>query len=85
VNHYASPDFWASYQALPSSVQHLADKAFAQLKADSKHPSLHFKKIRRFWSARVGQHYRAIGVEVPNGVLWLWIGSHSEYDRLVAS
>lgn len=35
------------------------------------------------WSVRVGGHYRAIGVSVDDGVLWIWIGSHAEYDRLV--
>jgi hypothetical protein len=31
------------------------------------------------WQVLVGSH-RAIGVEVPDGVLWFWIGTHSEYD-----
>ena len=71
------------YNALPVSVRGLADRAFALLKRDPRHPSLHFKKVGRFWSARVGLHYRAIGVEVLDGVLWFWIGAHSEYDSLV--
>src|ERR1039457_6348058 len=33
------------------------------------------------WQVLVGSH-RAIGVEVPDGVLWFWIGTHSEYDSL---
>ncbi len=54
------------------------------LKADPKHPSLHFKKVGHFWSARVGLRYRSVGVELPDGVLWFWIGSHAEYDALVS-
>jgi hypothetical protein len=83
VIHYAAPDFWACYRALPTEIQSLADRAFGQLKADPHHPSLHFKKAGAFWSSRVGLHYRALAVEVPNGVLWFWIGTHAEYDRLV--
>jgi hypothetical protein len=83
VNHHASPDFWVCYRALPVSVQRLADKAFDLLKADPRHPSLHFKKVGRFWSARVGLHHRAAGVETSDGVLWFWIGSHAEYDHIV--
>jgi len=64
-------------------VQSLADKAFALLKQDPRHPSLHFKKAGKFWSARVGIQYRVLGVTVPDGVLWFWIGSHADYDRLV--
>jgi hypothetical protein len=64
-------------------VQTLADRAFALLKADPRHPSLHIKKVGRFWSARVGLHHRAIGVEAPDAVLWFWIGTHADYDNLV--
>jgi len=44
---------------------------------------LHFKKVGRFWSARVGLHYRALAVEADDILVWFWIGSHSEYDRLI--
>jgi hypothetical protein len=44
---------------------------------------LHFKKIGRFWSVRLGLFYRALGVNIPEGVLWFWIGSHADYDNLV--
>jgi len=42
---------------------------------------LHFKRVKRFHSVRVGAHFRALGVDAPDGVLWFWIGSHAEYDR----
>jgi len=84
VNHHASPDFWAYYRALPASVQELADKSFGLLKADPSHPSPHFKKVGRYWSARVGLHHRAVAVQAPDGLVWFWIGAHAEYDRLVS-
>ena len=82
MRHHAAPDFWARYRELPSKVQRLAE-AFELLKADPHHPSLHFKKVHPFWSARVGIHYRALAVEVPDGVLWFWIGTHAEYDSVL--
>lgn len=81
--HKATPDFWACYRSLPISIQSLVDKSFALLKTDAQHPSLHFKRVGRFWSARVGIYHRAVGVSLPDGVLWFWIGSHAEYDKLV--
>ncbi len=81
--HHASAEFWARYEALPTNVRALADKNFALLKQDERHPSLQFKTIGRFRSVRVGLHYRALAVQVPDGCLWFWIGSHAEYDRLV--
>lgn len=81
--HFASPSFWLAYESLPVSVQRLADRNYEIIKKDPKHPSLHFKKIGRYWSVRVGIHYRALVVEVEDGVLWFWVGSHSEYDKLI--
>ena len=65
-------------------VRELADKQFALLKANPQHPSLRLKRVKRFHSVRVGVHYRALAVDVADGLLWFWIGSHAEYDRLVA-
>ncbi len=83
VKHFASPQFWRHYRQLPLEVRKLADKNFKLLKADPKHPSLHFKKIDRLWSVRVGAHYRAPALDRSEGVVWFWIGSHAEYDKLL--
>jgi hypothetical protein len=80
--HYAGPSFWRAYHQLPEQVRALADKQFQLLTANPQHPSLHFKQVGRFYSARVGAHYRALAVEAPDGILWFWIGSHAEYDRI---
>lgn len=79
----ASTRFWERYAALPEEIRALADKSYELLKRDSKHPSLHFKKLGKFWSARVGLYHRALAIEVEDGMLWVWIGTHAEYDRLV--
>jgi hypothetical protein len=83
MRHFASPAFWDCYRSLPESAKALADKAFASLKANPRHPSLQLKKTGRFWSARIGLRYRAVAVEVDNDLLWFWIGSHAEYDKLI--
>jgi hypothetical protein len=82
VRHFASPEFWAAYHELPEAVRNLADKNFALLKSEPRHPSLHFKRVGKLWSARVGLHYRALATEVDGDLVWFWIGSHAEYDRL---
>ncbi len=84
MKHFASPKFWACYRALPKDVRDLADKIFEILKVNLKHPSLHFKKIGNLWSVRVGKHYRALGLDKKDGIVWFWIGSHADYDRLIS-
>lgn len=64
-------------------MQILADKNFELLKSNPSHPSLHLKQVGRFRSVRVGIHYRALGVDIPDGIVWFWIGTHAEYDALV--
>ena len=83
MKHRATPRFWTRYRALPAEVQQLADRGYELLCRDSRHPSLHFKKIGQFCSARVGLHYRALAVEADDDILWVWIGTHAEYDRML--
>jgi hypothetical protein len=61
----------------------LADKQHLLLVGNPSHPSLQFKKVGEFWSARVGLHHRALAVEREDAMVWVWIGSHDEYDRLL--
>jgi hypothetical protein len=83
MKHLTVPSFWKDYASLPLNIQALADKNFALLKENPKHPSLHFKKIDKYWSVRVGLNYRSLAVEVEEGLLWFWIGNHAMYDRMI--
>jgi hypothetical protein len=70
LRHFATSRFWSCFQRLPEHIRALADKNFALLKANPEHPSLHFKKIGEYRSVRVGLGYRALAVEVTDGLLW---------------
>ena len=84
MRHRASPKFWRLYIELPPEIRALADKNYQLLKDNGRHPSLRLKKIGELWSVRVGDHYRAIGIDdEPEGIYWIWIGTHAEYDRIV--
>ena len=84
--HFADPDFWRHYRALPEAIREVADRNFELLKQNPEHPSLHFKRVKGrdgLWSARVGRDFRALAVEVDDGLQWFWIGNHAEYDPLI--
>jgi hypothetical protein len=88
MNHFTLPSFWRSYHLLPKEMRDLADKNFRLLVADPQHPSLQLKKVgssKQFWSVRVGIHYRALGLDKPEGIVWFWIGAHAEYDKILSS
>jgi len=84
LKHYTSSSFWSLYGKLPEEIRELADKHYELLKANPRHPSLHLKRIEELWSVRIGQHYRAIGIDAAGGIQWIWIGSHADYDKLIA-
>jgi hypothetical protein len=83
VSHKASSQFWLCYHELTQPIRDLADQQFRHLKENPRHPSLHLKKTGRYWSVRVGRGYRALGVESQSGIVWFWIGTHAEYDKLI--
>jgi hypothetical protein len=65
--------------------QSLANEKFELLKKNHHHPSLRLKKIRNYWSVRAGLNYRALGIDTPDedGIIWFWIGNHSDYEKLL--
>lgn len=59
--------------------------AYQVFAANSDHPSLRFKKLQGsgdFWSVRINDQYRAVGVRSGDTIQWIWIGTHNEFDNL---
>jgi hypothetical protein len=83
--HSASKRFWRCRDALPENIRKLAYRRFKLLEQEPQHHSLHFKKVGRCWSVRVDENYRALGVDVEDGIVWFWIGPHSEYEKIIRS
>lgn len=78
--------FREMFADLPERVQEQTREAYRQFKQDASHPSLRFKKVHPklpIYSARIGKSYRAVGQLDEGTVIWFWIGSHAEYDRLL--
>ena len=87
MNSWRTRRFKDLYAALPAAVQRQADDAYRLWRQNPHHPGLRFKQIDpsdpSVYSVRIGAHYRAIGNFEPNGdFLWLWIGTHAQYDKL---
>jgi hypothetical protein len=85
MNSRASTRFWRHYHQLPLEIQRLADKNYRLWVTDHWHPSLHFKKVKDYWVARVTEDYRAVGIEAGGTITWFWIGPHDDYERLLTA
>lgn len=88
MKHYRNAKFRKLFDALPKAIQAKANKQFQLLKTNSKHPSLSFKKVageENRWSVRVDADYRALAYESKLGIgmVWYWIGKHSDVDKLL--
>lgn len=81
--HRTTTRFWKLFEDLPQTVQQTARRNFELLKSDPLHPSLHFKKVGKFWSIRVGLNHRALAIKEDQDFIWVWIGDHSDYDRMI--
>ena len=88
MRNYRHKDFRRAFDALPVQVRVDARKAYRQFASDPSHPGLEFKRLqgsRHLYSIRVGLHYRAVAVRSHDEVVWLWIGSHADYDQFLRS
>lgn len=84
-NYEASskPCFLEMLSQTPRNLREIADQKFDLLKRNPYHPSLHLKKVGKYWSVRATLKHRALAVEVENHLIWFWIGTHAEYDELI--
>jgi hypothetical protein len=80
----AVASFWEAYRRLPAKIRKAARKQYALWLGDPNHPSVCFKKVGDYWSARVTGSYRAIGIADGDTVIWFFIGTHAEYDRILS-
>jgi mRNA-degrading endonuclease RelE of RelBE toxin-antitoxin system len=80
-------EFINKFAKLPKNVQKTAQKNYQLWKQNPNHPRGEFKKLKTqqpIYSVRVGIGWRAVGVvKDSETIVWFWIGSHSDYDKLL--
>lgn len=79
--------FRKAYQKLPDEIHRRADRSCEKFEQDPHHPSLRFKKIHPYepiYSVRISGSFRALGLLEDDTMIWFWIGSHEDYDKLIS-
>ena len=87
MNSYITDDFTDCFEKLPDSVKRQARKAYQLWKKDMYYPSLQFKRVNNrepIYSVRIGRGWRVLGLIEGNAIMWFWIGSHADYDKLLS-
>lgn len=86
MTSHLTKDFRTCFRQLPDRVKRLARKNYTLWKENPSHPGLEFKLVGKrlpVYSVRVGIGWRALGVKEGHTLIWFWIGSHPEYERLL--
>lgn len=83
MNSSTTEGFRKRFAKLPPEAQKLARKAYRLWRNNPRHPSLHFKKVGNYWSARIDDDHRALGRMKDSTMYWFWIGNHDEYERVL--
>jgi mRNA-degrading endonuclease RelE of RelBE toxin-antitoxin system len=76
------------FAKLPPEIQHLAKENYKLWSDNPHHPSIKFeqkKGSKNIFSARIGDHYRALAFMEHDIVKWFWIGSHADYNTLLSN
>ncbi len=79
-------DFRKAFARLPNHIQRQARSAYRLFQESPRHPSLRFKKVdlkEPIYSVRISRDYRALGVIEEDEIIWFWIGSHADYERMI--
>jgi hypothetical protein len=83
MNSATTLRFRQAFAGLPVEVQRRVHKAYHLWKKNPRHPSLHFKKAGKVWSARVDDNYRVLAHIIGDTAYWFWVGPHDEYESLI--
>ena len=87
MTSHTTERFRKAFQQLPARIQREATKAYRLWKKTPYHASLQFKKVHTtepVYSVRVAIGWRALGTKTDDTMVWFWIGTHSEYDRILS-
>jgi len=80
----ATKRFWKCYGELPGEVRNLADRYYKLWKENPFNPTLSFEEIRSdIWRIKIGYRYRALAKRYNDTIVWIWIGSHEDYNKLL--
>ena len=83
---HTTEKFRKLFAKLPKEIRLKARESYSQFHEDPYYPSLNFKKVhstKPVYAVRISKEYRALGMPGDGKILWFWIGSHSDYDKIL--
>lgn len=73
------------FAKLPAHIQKQAKKDLQFFQENPYDPTLGFKMLNKAVCAiDIGYRYRALGEKTGDTIEWFWIGSHEDYNNVIA-
>ncbi|MGH7935444.1 MAG: hypothetical protein ACREF8_00350 [Chthoniobacterales bacterium] len=80
----AAPEFWELYHELSPEHRSAARRAYQLFSENPAHPGLRLERLRfdpRAWSVRVSRDIRTVALRHKDEWLWIWVGTHKDFER----
>ena len=87
MTSHTTTSFKKSFAKLPDNIKQKAKSVYRIWIKDPHNKVLQFKKIHKtkpIYSVRIDINYRVLGIISGNTIVWFWIGSHSDYDKIIS-
>jgi hypothetical protein len=84
VTSRGNATFWQLYRGLSAEVRAATTDAYKRFRQNPAHPGLQLERLRRdprLWAVRVTRDHRAVARRCQDDWVWIWIGSHKDFDR----
>ena len=88
MKYRTTKQFRQALSILPEQIQQQARTAYRRFQQNPNHPSLRFKKVHQklpIYAARISKDYRAVVQLDGDIVIWFWVGSHADYEKLLSA
>lgn len=87
MKSHTTERFRKMLQQLPEHIKGQAREAYKLFKQNPYHPGLRFKQVhptKPIYSVRINIDFRAVGARDGDEIIWFWIGSHTDYEKLIS-
>ena len=86
MKSFTTDKFRKAFDNLPENIKSLAKKTYNIWKDDPYHKILKYKQIhssKEIYSVKIGKGWKTLGLKREEKMVWFWIGSHADYDKLI--
>ena len=87
MESYRSKDFRKLYDRLPLTARRAVRRSYVKWRRDPFDPSLEGRRLQgksEYYRVEIlGKQYRAVALVRGHVYVWLWVGTHADYNSFI--